>query len=877
MAKKQRAAQNSAAQDNAAQREAASTRKKKKSVIRAEEKAAAKAKTAPAAAPKKEKKAGLFARAGANPALADGAAAAAGPLFAPMELALIIVYFLLLFAAMTLQTGAMSLLLVVLAVLACIGKEPLRRLRQRFCVPAIAFALFALLNGAAAVYSNFGGYAASELIKLLASLSMAVILLVRFDKKHIPALLWGIVAACAAVSLLCVDMGGSGALLKGFTAITSQFGVDYSNGLESTNTLRVQGLYNDGNITGAILGIAMLLGLHLAASAENRKKRLIADLLLGVCIMGFLTAMSRGAMACFGVAAIVYLCLVGTKGRFRLLLLMLWCAVATGVTGAAALTQLGVGSAVPDLMAIACGLVIFALDELITQRLCERVGRYANKVVAACCGVLVVLAVVGAAVALNVTGPYTFSGDSFARSVELSGGSYTVDSDYVSAGDTINVYIYSRTDEQALMATRTDLYNGPLASAAFELDGGTRVYFEFSGAEGDRLNQVTLSDGSTLKLKYRFLPESIASRLQDGMLEGQNVLQRIQFWKDGMAMFAMSPLTGNGLGSVEGLVTSVQPFYYESLYVHNHFIQILDETGILGLALFLIFMIGGIVLLVRNLKTEDRSWVAALLAALVMMNAHSFMEISFSVRAYQCVAYIVLMLPVVAFAQPLRKAAARTGGYVLLALLLAFEVIFGGMYALHRRAVNDWAGFSTNNLSVFMTKLEDLASMDVLDPETYQLSYVANVANAPEGMYDAKAEKYVAQLRGSGTYTACSGLERYWYLPRGEHEELFACAREGVKQEASSNDAWNLQFDFFRQEVLPAMDSENMELFISGVLDMKAYLEEYSEGRLESIALSEDNQAFLDACTTARENNLPGEIAKLFLTSLSGQDAEAAS
>ena len=159
MAKKQRAA----AQNSAAQHGAENTRKKKKSVIRAEEKTAAKAQSA-ANAPKAERKQTAFSQRGTKSGGGTMALIHTLP-YAPMEMAIIVVYFLLLFTAMTLQTGAMSLLLVVLAVLACIGKEPLRRLRERFCIPAIAFALFALMNGAAAIYSNFGGYAVSEMIK----------------------------------------------------------------------------------------------------------------------------------------------------------------------------------------------------------------------------------------------------------------------------------------------------------------------------------------------------------------------------------------------------------------------------------------------------------------------------------------------------------------------------------------------------------------------------------------------------------------------------------------------------------------------------------------------------------------------------------------
>ena len=113
------------------------------------------------------------------------------------------------------------------------------------------------------------------------------------------------------------------------------------------------------------------------------------------------------------------------------------------------------------------------------------------------------------------------------------------------------------------------------------------------------------------------------------------------------------------------------------------------------------------------------------------------------------------------------------------------------------------------------------------------------------------------ELRASGTYTACSGLVRYDYLPKGQIEELFACSREGIAQEASNKDAWNLQFDFYRTELLSALADGQEEAYVNGVLGTKAYLDAYDSGRLEAIELTEENQLFLSLAASARESGMP--------------------
>ena len=80
----------------------------------------------------------------------------------PLDMAKTVVFSLLLFASMTLQTGRMSLILVVLALLSFMGREPFRLMRQRLCLPVLGLLVFMIVTCCAAVYSHFGSYAVSE-------------------------------------------------------------------------------------------------------------------------------------------------------------------------------------------------------------------------------------------------------------------------------------------------------------------------------------------------------------------------------------------------------------------------------------------------------------------------------------------------------------------------------------------------------------------------------------------------------------------------------------------------------------------------------------------------------------------------------------------
>ncbi len=790
------------------------------------------------------------------------AAPVPAPEFGLLDGVRVSLYGLLLFLAMTVQTGRMSVILTFLVLALSIGRAPVRRLQERFCVPALAFVLFAVVYGSAAVYARFGNYAVSELYKFMASFSVVSLILTRFDKKHVRALLWMVCTVCAAISLLCVDAASYTALFAEFNRFVEAMGGTFAGLKQDVWGTRVAGIYNDANVSASILALGSLAGLHLVLTEESVWKRLLACVVMGMNAMGFFLALSRGGILCFAVALIVYLLAVGTTLRLRLFFLMFFTAAVTVGLSIPAVNGIAAGNLLPDFLTVFCGVPVFALYEAASFRLVHFLESH-RKATVLTLGSLAGFALIYTVAAMVITGPTAInsSGD-FDRAVEMRAGSYTISGDW-DEGLRVTVRFQNRRD--VLVEEYTTLYEGAASEAAFTVLEDGRVSFRFSGPEGMALRKISLSDGTDLVLRRPLLPDFVTNRLENGLFNTISFLYRVQYYRDGWKLFTGSPLLGYGLGSTEGLLTSVQPFFYESLFVHNHILQVMDDCGLLGLVFFLGVLGGALWLLIARLRKDADPLAAALLACWAMMNLHSLMEINFSIRAYQTLAFLLLLLTVVLYGKPLPQKTVKWSGIVASAVLWLFLGVFGSLMELHRAVGREAEVFSPSTVTEFMNGMKRFVRMDVLDHEQYQLNFVANAVILDDNRYNREMRLYKEELRASGTYTACTGLAEYYYLPRGELEELFACSREAVAQEASTNDAWNQQLEFYRTAVLPAVGADGVDAVVEGTLALRDYLIAYSEGRVEEIQLAEENRAFLSWAEKVRAQGLTGEAALVLL------------
>ncbi len=400
-----------------------------------------------------------------------------------------------------------------------------------------------------------------------------------------------------------------------------------------------------------------------------------------------LLAFSLGGMAAFAAAVVLYLLLTPGEKRFSLLVTLAETALLALALAFAVLPFLGRAGLVglwPLLAGPAGGVALWGL-----QRVFRPAGR--GRTAAAVTAGVVLAALAYVLLGYNWTGGVALDpGETLRRSVYPSGGSYQVAAQW--DGGPVHVTVESQNTRQTVMHTSETLYQGPLEEADFAVPEDSRVvYFNFTAPQGARLERLTLSDGQKVPLGYPLFPSFVANRIQ-GLWANQNAIQRLEFFRDGLKIFARSPLIGSGLGCVEELVTAVQDFYYESMYVHNHYIQVMAEMGLLGLGAFVAMLALAALALWKGRRQEEVDpLLPALGACLAMMALHAGVEAVWSFSFYQLICLLLLGAICVRFARPVEKLAGKRAGRVAGLALCALALVGGGLMGGHVVAAKQYA------------------------------------------------------------------------------------------------------------------------------------------------------------------------------------------
>ena len=713
------------------------------------------------------------------------------------------------------------------------------RLRERLKPPILALALVVVMDGISCFYAVSGKFALYEFLKVFTAFCLAVLLLAFTGEEKPERRVCAVLEGCAALAgLASVDLLSTRWVSGAVLGVLGWFTPDYLELGAVEEGVRMTSIFMSPNVFAGCMGIGVLLGLGLAATSEKPWERGAHLACLAVNSLSFVLAFSMGACAMIAPAFAVLLALTGKERRTELFLMM---AEALAVTAACAfpisltsMTAWDGARPIPLLCAIGGAAALCALDLLAGRRIAARLRAHGKAVLGAAAGLLAALAVFATAACTLTSGVTLQAGESLRRSAYPKPGRYTLAAE--GEGDPA-VTIESQNRADAMMHTSTELYRGPLSQAAFTApEDSLVVWFTFEAGAEARLESVEYrGEGGSgrVPLGYRLLPGFIANRLQ-GLRANQNAIQRFVFFEDGLKLFARSPAVGLGLGAFENGVRGVQTFRYDTKYAHNHYIQTLAETGLVGLALFLGLLGVTAACLWRGRKEP---LAPALGAAVVFMALHALVEFTFSIYCYLPMAFGVFAaaslccgdrLPLPGRAE---KKGVKNGLCLGLCGLTALFMVLLGCNIAAQNLVEGDAG---------LENLEQAAALDPFEKADYMLSYVVQVTGTqPDEEVRQRAEEYAARLERIDSNIIPYYLAAY-YLDAGRTEEGLAQAERYVTYVSADGAVWERTF-----ALLEGYEQDRSE-YRAGVRHIAALLEAWNGENMGHIELDGQARAFVE-------------------------------
>lgn len=707
-------------------------------------------------------------------------------------------------------------------------------LRERICIPFLALTLYVIMDGISTFYALSGKFALREFLKVFYAFALALIMLAMSPKKEEQTgrRIATILAVCAALgSLVSIDMFSTQILSKAVFWLLGHFSEAYLELDALEPGVRMKSMFINPNVYAGFAALGVLLSLGLTVTAPKTKERCVDLVLLFFCALGFILAFSLGACIFIALAFLVFLALEKEK-RVDLFLLMVETAVliviSAGLVSATSFQSADEMQIIPLACALVGAALLCLIDRFAVSRAAEKLKEHGGKIWIAILA-LIVLAGIFVVAAWNLTGSAALApGEALRRSAYPSPGEYSLE---LQADGPVRVTITSQSLQEAMVKESTALYSGDASEAKITVPENSKVvYFDFVAPESVTIQSASVGK-EKIPLDYKLLPDFIANRLQ-GLWANQNAMMRISHFRDGMKLFKRSPIFGLGMGSFENAIKSVQTFYFETKYAHNHYIQSMLETGIIGLVLFLALLITSAIAI---WKARKRTIFAPMLgAALVFMAGHATMEVIFSASVFLPMAFGTFALISLccgdAMEKPKLSKALKT---VVICVIAVCTVVYCGFIVGNLTAKRHIKKEPT------LQALVRCVEMDRFEWADYALAYVTNIMeNTTDPAASQQADVFAERLAKVNSNTIPIYLARYYFLT-DRTEQAIAMVEKYVDYTASDQNTWNSSF-----AVLQEFENDS-EAFRSGVGRIADRMDRWNEENNGHLTMSEEAQAFV--------------------------------
>ena len=716
--------------------------------------------------------------------------------------------------------------------------------RVRF--PFVVMFMYFLLCGISTFYAVTGKFAMQEFYKMLIAFDFILIFMSVTPEGRENTGRWTsifIEGYSFFLSVVSIDLISTRWISTPVTAFLSLFSGAYQNlkGVESG--VRIISINGTPNVYAAIVSVGILITLGLIKNSLTKKERNVHIAALFVQTMGFVLSFSMGATAAFVAAFIVYMFIENKEKKISQVSLMIFvtvvCVAFAMIISQTSFTPWDGFDIVPLLLTIVGAAIVCVVDYFFG----EKVSEFFNgkkKMTYIGLGSLAAFVLVFIILAVTITGPATISSSPALRRASYpKPGEYTME--YVSE-QPVTVKIMSQNKEETIMHTETVLYSGPADNAKFTVpDDSLVVYFEIRAKETSKVSSVSYvsSDGkkTNLPLKYYLLPSFISNRIQ-GIWANENVIQRTVFWEDGMKLFARSPVFGRGLGGYQNGIIGAQSFFYETKYAHNHYVESLTDTGIVGFILFVSSLVLAFITIIRELrkKEEAHSLAPVLCVALIFMTLHAAFEVNFSYYSFIPVGWLAISMISTCCGDSFPLSMKDIWKKITAITCVVFVILFTVLMCMNISADNITKKEKT------LTGLQKAIARDPFEWADHMASYVHSVTKvAVKEEVNKQALEYAERLSKLDSNAVPIILARF-YFSRSMINEGFEMVHKYVMYSASHEIKWNESYTTISNYYKAVSSDEEMEQYEKGTVWVSNAMAEWNATNMGKISVSSDSK-----------------------------------
>lgn len=143
----------------------------------------------------------------------------------------------------------------------------------------------------------------------------------------------------------------------------------------------------------------------------------------------------------------------------------------------------------------------------------------------------------------------------------------------------------------------------------------------------------------------KYLPSMLRTRVEGINFQTHSVYERFTMYKDAIKIWKHHPIFGAGSGAWEAFYERYQSYSYTSNQTHSYIMQLLVETGIVGLLVHLAIIVVAIVAFVRffrKAEEQHRSNLVFYFIAAMTVLLHSLIDFEMSYVLYGALVFMCL-------------------------------------------------------------------------------------------------------------------------------------------------------------------------------------------------------------------------------------------